>query len=173
MEQEVEDSGEVEESESIEASAARGEGLSLESGTVGRSGAEATIEDLEGDASHEEALAEGEQAMQDEEEEEVEVADEPQAVEGNQPNILRTPKSLTKQQREEHEATHATYQPWCRACVRARGKNRPHRRMNHDKRVNPGIKRVSMDYMFMSQEDKSSGRNPMIIMVDEETCAEA
>ena len=52
--------------DSDEASAERREGLSLEHGTVVEVGAEATVEDQRGDEENEEALAEGEQAMEEE-----------------------------------------------------------------------------------------------------------
>ena len=97
----------------------RDEDLSHDSGTVEVRMRDVAIEGPRGTGGEEEALTEGEQDAPQEAEDEFEVADEPQAVMGNRPRVLKTPKSPTKQQREEHEATHATYQSWCKACVRA------------------------------------------------------
>ncbi len=79
---------------------------------------------------------------------------------------LKTPKGPTQQQREEHEATHTPYQAWCRACVRGRGKNCPHRRVKGEKGT---VNRVMIDYFFMTEEDKRASENQFLVMVDEET----
>ena len=41
-------------------------------------------------------------------------------------HIREAPKKPTKREVEEHEVLHERYEPWCRHCVRGRGRNRPH-----------------------------------------------
>ena len=41
---------------------------------------------------------------------------------------VRAPARVTKEEIEEHERTRTPYRPWCRYCVRARGRNDPHRK---------------------------------------------
>ena len=79
---------------------------------------------------------------------EEEVADDTIIARDCRTRTLKTPAAPTKQQREEHEATHAVFQPWCRACVRGRGRNIPHRTLHPEQRLKPGLKRVSLDYFF-------------------------
>ena len=83
-------------SEGTGASAAQGEGLSLDSGTVEESGREVTIEGQREVYVEEEALAEGEQGDQQEPQEEVEVADEPQATMGKQTKSIEDAREPNK-----------------------------------------------------------------------------
>ena len=51
-----------------------------------------------------------------------EVKDE-SSSEGARPKVKRKPRLPTKQEREEHEATHIPFRSWCRHCVRGRVRN--------------------------------------------------
>ena len=77
--------------------------------------------------------------------------------EGQQPKVIRSPKALTKAEREEHEATHLPFRSWCTHCLRGRGRNKPHQRQAVDPEVDERkVPKISMDYFFMSQEDEKT-----------------
>ena len=46
---------------------------------------------------------------------------------GRNPQRLIAPHRVSKEEREAHELTHTPYRAWCRHCVKARGRNTPHR----------------------------------------------
>ena len=50
-------------------------------------------------------------------------------------------------------------------CVRARGRNTPHYKGKSDEEVE--IPRISFDYFFLTKEDETGNKNPMVVMVDE------
>ena len=55
-----------------------------------------------------------------------------------------------------------------RGCVRARGRDAPHRTRTGEQRERQ-LPKVSMDYFFMSHADEKDDKNPLIVMVDEST----
>ena len=77
------------------------------------------------------------------------------------------PRAPSRLEREQHELTHTPYRAWCPHCVRMRGRNTAHRQ--NVKREKSWIPRISFDYFFFSQEDEHANKNPMIVMVYEET----
>ena len=92
--------------------------------------------------------------------------------EGENPAKVRVKSDIkvSKQEREDHELTHCSFQWWCRHCVRARGRNKAHRRQRRtEKDKAKEVPRVSMDYFFMSAEDEEAKNNPLLVMVDEKT----
>ena len=98
------------------------------------------------------------------------VEEEPE--EGEVVNWRRAPKGPTKQEREEHEATHIPYRSRCKHCVRGRATNRPHRRapVEYDEEgIRQRVPRISMDYFFMGQEGDRASEYPMLVMIDERT----
>jgi hypothetical protein len=88
--------------------------------------------------------------------------------EGRQPVRARAPQQVSKEEREVHELTHTPYRAWCRHCVKARGRNMPHRSGDHEHKA-AGVPKISMDYYFMSKADEQASANPLIVMVDEDT----
>ena len=48
--------------------------------------------------------------------------------EGRNPVAVREVVKVSQKEKEEHELTHTPFRPWCRYCVRGRGKNEAHRR---------------------------------------------
>ena len=93
---------------------------------------------------------------------------EEEGEDGRAPQRLRTPFTVTAEEKEKHELTHTPYRAWCRHCVRARGRNEAHRSREEDKKRS-GVPRIAMDYFFMSKEDDEAQKNPLIVLVDEET----
>ena len=43
-----------------------------------------------------------------------------------------------------------------------------HKKLKEDKELEK-VPRVAMDYFFMSQDDEKASKNPLVVMVDEET----
>ena len=74
---------------------------------------------------------------------------------------------MSREERDVHELTHTPYRAWCRHCVRARGRNTPHR--TREERGSGGVPKVSMDYFFMSTKDEQAHDNPLLVMLDEDT----
>jgi len=109
--------------------------------------------------SSQEAVAEGEVEQQD---------DRREGEEGRRPRVLKDVISVSRKEREEHEATHTPFQPWRRHGVRARARDEPHcKKKEEDGMVK--IPRVSFDCFFMSREDEKAHENPMIATVGQET----
>ena len=88
--------------------------------------------------------------------------------EAEEPRGLRAPLKVSKEQRDAHEITHTPYRAWCRHCVRAMGRNAPHRTRTEEQRERQ-VPKVSMDFFFMSQADEKADKNPLVVMVDEST----
>ena len=89
--------------------------------------------------------------------------------EGREPKGIRAPQRVSQQEREEHERTHTPFRAWCRHCVRGRGKNTAHKKRDSAEVQEAAVPRVSMDYFFMSEDDRKASENPIFTMVDEET----
>ena len=70
--------------------------------------------------------------------------------EGGVPIQLPNPRTPTRQEREEHEATHLPYRSWCEHCVRGKGRRRGHRRReNEQKKADLGnVTKVYMDFYY-------------------------
>ena len=125
-------------------------------GDTGEQAADAEMPDADG----EEAPA-GEEGEQEDDEE------------GRAPVLRKGPVMPSKQEMEEHMATHIPYRDWCEHCVRGRGRNDPHRSGGDDRRQDP-TPTVSMDYGFLltkmaSEEDESAESEqcgPMLVMKD-------
>ena len=64
------------------------------------------------------------------------------------------PRKPSEDVRREHEMTHIPYRSWCRHCVRGRGTEEPHRRLE-GKEVE--VPEIHMDSMFMGEEDGGRG----------------
>ena len=88
--------------------------------------------------------------------------------EGREPRGLHAPHQVSKAERELHELTHTPYRAWCRYCVRARGRNMPHRTRDEERKAG-GVPKIAMDYFFVSKADEQASKNPLIVMVDEST----
>ena len=88
--------------------------------------------------------------------------------EGRRPQVARTAQRVSKQERMEHDLTHCPFRAWCRHCVRGRGMNLGHYCQPKDQDEDR-VPRISMDYFFMSKEDEKANKNPLLVMVDEET----
>ena len=84
---------------------------------------------------------------------------------------LPSPLRVSKKDREEHNLTHTPYRSWCKICVKMRGTNKQHRKQNKSDKdeENAKVRRICMDYFFMSQEDEKAGENPILVAVDEGT----
>ena len=87
---------------------------------------------------------------------------EDQQGEGRIAKGVRDPRAPTREQRAEHELTHANFRDWCSACVRGRGIAAAHRKQDEDEPS--GVPAVHYDYCFMGDQQKDDG-----VDVEEET----
>ena len=95
--------------------------------------------------------------------------DDGEGEEGREPKVIRAPKSISREERDAHEATHMPFRSWCRHCVRARARNMQHAKGKDDEEIKSKVPRISMDYFFMSEEDRRASSNPLFVMIDEES----
>ena len=91
-----------------------------------------------------------------------------EAEESREPATLRAPHRASREEREKHELTHTPYRAWCPYCVRARGRNSPHRTRSEELKRG-GVPRISLDYFFVSRADEAASANPVLVMLDEGT----
>ena len=88
--------------------------------------------------------------------------------EGERPKKIRTDSKPSKEEVEEHMLTHMPYRSWCEHCVKGKAKGKPHARANREEGETPV---VSIDYMFMSdnQEQEEERGMPILVMKDRDT----
>ena len=92
---------------------------------------------------------------------------EEEGEEGRKSRGMRDVIKVSREEKEDHERTHTPYRPWCRYCVQGRGRANHHRK--REEKGESEVPRISMDYFFMSKEDEKAHRNPLVVMIDEET----
>ena len=74
----------------------------------------------------------------------------------------RNPSEPTPDEKERHWATHLPYRSWCPVCVKARGREDPHRA--HDKRVEDNaMPRISMDYAEVGSESTNDNARKLLV----------
>ena len=71
--------------------------------------------------------------------------------EQRKPKTHRTPTAPTAEERRAHRVGHVHFQPWCRACVRAKAKDRAHG-SREDVEGEERMAELHMDYCFMKDE---------------------
>ena len=90
---------------------------------------------------------------------------------GRKPPITKAPLQPTREQFEQHQATHTPYDAWCKHCVTARAIRRQHVKkgrgativLDTDGNVEGPIK-VSIDYMHLHErtgKDQEPRHNPL------------
>ena len=94
---------------------------------------------------------------------------EEEGEEGREPRAGASPKTPSRLEREQHELTHTPYRSWCDHCVRARGRNRPHQAKKPEEKDEATVPRISFDYFFLSEEEETTNKNPILVMLDEST----
>ena len=81
----------------------------------------------------EKGLSPGEEKAGEEEEEATsQDGREEEGEEGRDAPTVRAPQRVSRQEREDHERTHAPFRAWCSHRVRGRGKNAAHREQAKD-----------------------------------------
>ena len=83
--------------------------------------------------------------------------------------MLRSPKGPTKAEWDEHMATHCPYREWCPHCVRGKAIRRQHRVKTGSTEEDEEARKiplVGMDFWYMTDEDRESGKNAHIMLVE-------
>ena len=80
--------------------------------------------------------------------------------------VARNPGDPSTKEREEHNVTHIPYRSWCPVCVKAKGKEDPHRRSDGDKSVKAT---VCYDYKTFGQEVEYDDKATAIVSKDDKT----
>ena len=79
--------------------------------------------------------------------------------------VARNPQDPTDKEVDEHNVTHLPHRSWCPVCVKARGKEEPHRKV----RDRGGKPIVSMDYKSFGEAPTEEDKVTMIVVKDETT----
>ena len=87
---------------------------------------------------------------------------------GRRPVTITDPNQPTKTEIEEHNVTHTPYKPWCRHCVR--GKGRSDRHFKHKSDTESQVPTISFDYCFLGQKGQD-GTTPTIVGKDRKSKA--
>ena len=90
---------------------------------------------------------------------------------GREPMELPGPEPPSVVERQLHELTHLPFAPWCEACVRGRGKDAPHQKLEiTETRLTPV---VALDWFEAGGTDeigqKSKGPSSCLLLIDVET----
>jgi hypothetical protein len=98
-------------------------------------------------------------------------ADQPaEAEEARRPRIALSPKTPSRDEIEEHNATHLPYRNWCPHCIRGRSENAPHQALGEQGEA--GVPLISMDYSFLGRsaeeraEQDRGGLHPVLVYHD-------
>lgn len=89
--------------------------------------------------------------------------------EARAPLVKKSPIKPSELEVQEHNATHIPYRSWCPVCVRSRGRNDPHKAVDHEATEFPSL---WMDYWFAStkaaknKEEKKASEYPCLAMFD-------
>ena len=75
----------------------------------------------------------------------------------------KSPKTLTKAEKEEHERTHCPYRNQCTHCVKSRARTAPHRKCAGGKEMEEmKVHRIHLDYSFYVQGGRKTTGKPFI-----------
>ena len=89
--------------------------------------------------------------------------------EGARAKVVRVGYSPTQKEVYEHMVSHLPFRAWCRHCVKGKAKGLPHRIIKYkDEELVP---LVSIDYMFMGEEQTEQEEKgmPILVMKDRRT----
>ena len=71
------------------------------------------------------------------------------------PKVLRSPKSPTEQEIEEHESTgHVSYRTWCGHYVRSKALHERHHRVEESEKSERALPVIGIDYFWYGQDDR-------------------
>ena len=92
-----------------------------------------------------------------------------QYEEGGNIKTIRKPQEPTREEWEEHMASHWPYRDWCPHCVSGRANNDPHYHKEPDRE--DGLPVISIDYMYMKakgekEEVDNIREMPILIAID-------
>ena len=79
------------------------------------------------------------------------------------PRVVPSPIEPTKQEREIHNLTHLPYRSWCPICVRAKGKQTPHRKGGSTKPL------IQVDFAFVSIPEDPKSQATILTGIDVRT----
>ena len=79
---------------------------------------------------------------------------------------LLSPHKPSKHEIELHDLTHLPYRAWCPICVKAKGKEKAHRKQTE---AREGLPVVSMDYDHFGEEVSQKDLVTSIVIKDEST----
>ena len=83
------------------------------------------------------------------------------------PAIARDPGMPSKEEREAHNVTHLPFRPWCEFCVKGRGRDRYHRRVEGEAAAQE-LPKISLDYGFLTQRCGSGTEAEQVEETEEE-----
>ena len=96
---------------------------------------------------------------------------------GRGPIIVKAPPQPTKEEVEQHQATHTPYAAWCKHCVKARAVRRQHPHKGRGAMIAPEVDsdtngpiKVSLDYMYLHERAgnyrETIHNSPHLVMIE-------
>ena len=73
---------------------------------------------------------------------------------------MQNPLKQSEEEVEEHSHTHLPHRSWCRHCVRGRGKEMPHRKLEHE----AGMPEVHAYLCCLGDEADPANTAPVFVM---------
>jgi hypothetical protein len=74
--------------------------------------------------------------------------------------VARDPAAPTRQEVEQHEATHLPYRSWCPVCIAGRRENAPRKSLSEEERSVP---EVGMDYCFIRRAIETETATALVV----------
>ena len=85
---------------------------------------------------------------------------------GSRPIVkMKDPKLPGEAEIREHQLTHLPFRSWCRHCVRGRGKDLPHKKLQDE----PGMIELHADLCFLGDENDPGNTVPVFVMRERTT----
>ena len=78
---------------------------------------------------------------------------------------MQDPRTPSETEVEEHNLAHLPYRSWCRHCVKGRGKELPHRRLEDL----VGMPELHADLCFLGEEGEPSNTIPVLVVQERTT----
>ena len=92
---------------------------------------------------------------------------EEDAEEGEEVKVNRAPGEPSRAEREKHAITHMPFRSWCKHCVEGKAVNPGHYKKKEGEEQRIPV--VSIDYMYMTEENQGEMGMPILVFRDRES----
>ena len=85
--------------------------------------------------------------------------------EGLKPKVVKAGYNPTQKEIDEHMPLHLPYRTWCARCVKGKRHGLPHKTKSMQDKDDEQVQVVSIDYMFIGDNQKKNEEKGMPILV--------